>query len=603
MKNQPTVESIKAYLQMREPGYALLIDAPWGAGKTHLIRKLIAELYHEGDCNYATLNGVSDVKGFRRALLSDSFLGGKLDKSAAGLTALAKVAKLDGMIELARDVAEDQFIANLPDTLIFDDLERSTIDMRELLGLLNQFVEHSGKRVILVMNSDELEEESSKTFLSDREKVVGRTVKLVADFEAAFPHFLGKISVGKGRDFFEKKQNCVRSVFEQAGHQNLRLVRNATRDCAILLDKIQEKFFEAEEPMERFVRTYFALAMALGKGEITSEDLENRDSWRAFTKPDAENEYAALSVVANRHEGADVHAHSGAVICKVLAEFLFVDGHIESVPLNALLTATGQFVPQDSNPLWKRMIFWTHCGLGELESLIAEGESYLFKESDIDPGAFLHIAWNFLRIHDFGGFTEDKEALTQKIIDRISELKGQGGLPEAKMGTGFGWARDRGFSYGGYLVDPDEYFLKVMNEMADVQISVFKEKEKYFAQDLLAVFKENLTDFHLAIAYTQDKSNFYGVPVFHNVDQEMFAIRFLQYLKDGKFEELGQCFEKIRARHNNPAKWNDEVVWFAELKERLEALAKDTGLLASAQLRAFFSFHWKFGPPVEDDQG
>jgi hypothetical protein len=603
MKNQATIAAIKTYLQMSEPGYALLVDAPWGAGKTHLIRKLIAELFQEDDCNYATLNGVSDAKGFRRALLSDSFLGGNLDKAAAGVKALAKAVGLDGVGDLARDVAEDRLIANLPDTLIFDDLERSTIDMRELLGLLNQLVEHSGKRIVLVMNSKELKKASGDTFDSEREKVVGRTVKLEADFETAFPHFLEKVSVGKGKNFFEGNADCVKSVFEQAGHQNLRLVRNAMRDCAILLDKIDDKLFKAEEPMERFVRTYFALAMALGKGEISIEDLAHIDSWEIAGKPDAKSEYAALSVVVDRHDGADIYAHSGAIISKVLAEFLFVDGHIEPAHLNALLSATGQFVPQDANPLWKRMIFWARFGWKELEDLIAEGEAYLFEARDIDVGSFLQITWSLFSLQDFGGLAEDRESLLQRILDRIAELKEQGNLPEAKMGTGLGWARDMGrFSYGGYAAKPDEHFLRVMNAMANAQISVFRKKEKGIAQELLVLFEAGLTNFLLEIDYKQDKSNFYDVPVFHNVDQERFTIRSIQYLRDGMFEELGQCFEKMSERHNNPEKWNDEVVWFAELKERLEALAEDEGLLASAQLRHFFAYHWKFSPPVEDDQ-
>ena len=603
MKNQATVSSIKAYLKMEDPGYALLVDAPWGAGKTHLIRKLITEIFKESDCNYATLNGVSDAKGFRRALLSDSFLGGNLDKVAAGGKLFAQAVGFEGLGELARDVAEDRLIANLPDTLIFDDLERSTINMRELLGLLNQFVEHSGKRIVLVMNSEELERERSTTFQAEKEKVVGRTVRLEADIEAAFPHFLEKVSVGKGRRFFEGNAECVKSVFDQAGHQNLRLLRNAMRDCAILLDKIHDDLFEAEEPMDRFVRTYFALAMALGKGEITSEHLEYRDSWHVVGKPDSESEYAALTVVVDRHEGADVYAHSGAVISKVLAEFLFVDGHIEPDRLNALLVGTRQFVPQDSNPLWKRMIFWGRCGWKELDDLFAEGEAYLFEASDIDAGAFLQIAWVLLGIQDLGGFAKDDEPLLQRILDRIPELKEQGDLPEAKMGTGLGWARDMGrFSYGGYGAKPDEHFLQVMNAMADAQISVFKGKEEGIAQDLLGLFESGLTEFNLEIVYTKDKTNFYDVPVFHNIDQERFAIRSLQYLKEGEFEELGQSFEKISERHNNPAKWNGEVVWFAELKERFEALATDTSLQASAQLKHFFAFHWKFGSPPKGDQ-
>lgn len=43
----------------------------------------------------------------------------------------------------------------LPDTLIFDDVERCGLSHAQLSGLINRYVEHEKKRVILIANSDE----------------------------------------------------------------------------------------------------------------------------------------------------------------------------------------------------------------------------------------------------------------------------------------------------------------------------------------------------------------------------------------------------------------------------------------------------------------
>ena len=73
MTNQAARGALKSYLGMKNPGYAILIDAPWGSGKTHFIRKVCSVDAAPEDVRYVSLNGVSNESAFRRALLKESF--------------------------------------------------------------------------------------------------------------------------------------------------------------------------------------------------------------------------------------------------------------------------------------------------------------------------------------------------------------------------------------------------------------------------------------------------------------------------------------------------------------------------------------------------
>ena len=222
---------LRAYLALEEPGYALLIDAPWGAGKTHFIQ------HHSGkspdELRYVTLNGVADEAGFRRAILKDSLQADLLTTGTALAQTLSKLAKVDGLGQLASDYAEEALLRALPPTLVFDDLERATLPPEQLLGLINDYVEHQGKRVILLVNSEAHARKDA--FLARKEKIVGRTITITPDVTAALPAFLAKITEGKGRKYLEAQTDLITDVFRQSDHGNLRLLRNALRNCAPVL--------------------------------------------------------------------------------------------------------------------------------------------------------------------------------------------------------------------------------------------------------------------------------------------------------------------------------------------------------------------------------
>lgn len=307
--------ALEVYLTMRDPRYAVLIDAPWGSGKTHFI-ETVCKVKTDKNVRYVTLNGVMDETGFRRALLKGRLGSGLIENAAQFGDMLGKLSKVGNIGTLARDVIEERMIMSLPETLIFDDLERAAIKPEIVFGLLNDFVEHEGKRVILLVNSEK--HKWKEKFLEKKEKLIGRTLRIEADIGAALPAFIKSIEEGKGHMYLEAHHDLIREVFEQAGYNNLRLLRNALRDCAMVLNRITDELFEAKEPMARFTRTYLALAMALGKGEITEGDLARRADWKVFSTSKKDQEPHAFKGIMERHQGADIMAGSGGTLSVAL---------------------------------------------------------------------------------------------------------------------------------------------------------------------------------------------------------------------------------------------------------------------------------------------
>ena len=197
--NKEAEGALRSYLQMKAPGYALLVDAPWGAGKTHFVRRVCQVDSRQKEVRYVSLNGVSDEAAFRRALLQNI-----LNETASNIATalgdlLSEKLKLGTLGSLGRDIFEERLISNLPDTLVFDDIERSSLSRQILFGLINDFVEHQNKRVILIAHTEV--DGQNDEFLKRKEKIVGRTIRIVADFDAAFPRFLEAIGSGRAKAF------------------------------------------------------------------------------------------------------------------------------------------------------------------------------------------------------------------------------------------------------------------------------------------------------------------------------------------------------------------------------------------------------------------
>ncbi|MEX5565121.1 hypothetical protein SM764_17005 [Pseudophaeobacter sp. 1A16562] len=596
--NDAAKGAIGAYLAMSKPGYALLIDAPWGAGKTHFVREVCDVDTNHQKVRYASLNGVSDAVAFRRALLKESLDVETANRLSGMANAFARVFKMGDLGSLTRDYLEERMISELPETLIFDDLERATLPPAEVLGLINDFVEHQQKRVILLVHSGEHPEQ--EPFLQRREKLVGRTIRVLPDFDAAFPKFLEHVPEGRGKAYLTDHQAIVKEVFDQADHGNLRLLRNSVRDCAHLLDAVENERFSAQEAMSRFVRTYLSISMALARSEISSDQLPHRGSGVVVGSGEGNEEFQNLRLLCERHKGADIFAHSGSAFPMSLDEPLFVNGYIDPGQLEAILQATRQFDPQEENPLWKVAVHWGDMGWDEIGALIEQINKYVFEMTSIEPGPYLHLADTALRLQEYGALAEDRIALTNRILQRIEELHSQGHIPPAKFGTQLGWGlRGKHFSFGGYACDANDEFYKIIDVMKTAQIEGYEASLPEITSRLLQAFEENISQVYLSFSYVNDEDTFYGVPILHLLDVKRFAEISMNHLKTGNAQELCQFFRKLSDRHGSDSKWDDERKWALQVRQEMIRIAEEIGPIAKGHLQLTLSFCWKFLEPAD----
>ena len=168
------VESILDYVRADYTDYAIMINGEWGSGKTYFwnnkIRKKIDSMLLNGKqytTIYMSLYGISNLEDISKKIfiettqLMDRNLRKYMD--ANGQTRIPEYAKtgidmanLFGIAQNEDKVNYSEFFSTDDKVLCFDDLERANVDVIDILGYINNFVEHDHIKTIIICNEKEL---------------------------------------------------------------------------------------------------------------------------------------------------------------------------------------------------------------------------------------------------------------------------------------------------------------------------------------------------------------------------------------------------------------------------------------------------------------
>ncbi|WP_346880583.1 P-loop NTPase fold protein [Clostridium sp. UBA3061] len=171
LTDEQIIQILIDYVKDSRYKQAVLIDGEWGSGKTFFVEeKLQSRLNEELSENsifYISLYGLDNFAQIMDEIYSIAFedyfdkkLGdGKGEKLGKGLKFTSKILSV-GLKHFnidSKDLPSLSDIKQIKDTIIiFDDLERCNIDVNQLLGFINNLVEHNNIKVILIANQTEI---------------------------------------------------------------------------------------------------------------------------------------------------------------------------------------------------------------------------------------------------------------------------------------------------------------------------------------------------------------------------------------------------------------------------------------------------------------
>lgn len=170
------IESIEEYIRRPYTDYAVMINGEWGSGKTHFwnnkLRQRIENIRNKKGQLYKTiyisLYGINSLEEISKKIFLETnpLMSKALKKFADNVDGNVipeyvktgvDIANLYGAIQPANTQTDfSKVFATDDKVLCFDDLERANIDIVDILGYINNFVEHDGIKTILICNEKEL---------------------------------------------------------------------------------------------------------------------------------------------------------------------------------------------------------------------------------------------------------------------------------------------------------------------------------------------------------------------------------------------------------------------------------------------------------------
>ncbi len=332
------VESILDYVRSDYTDYAIMINGEWGSGKTHFwnnkIKKKIESMQLNGKkytTIYMSLYGISNLEDISKKIfiettqLMDKGLRKFMnEKAQTNIPEYAKtgidMANFFGVTQNGKRVDYEDFFSTDDKVLCFDDLERANVDVIDILGYINNFVEHDHIKTIIICNEKELSTKlkssnlEMKTFIATylldkqdelnkkdkpmvekiqdkiehvfdkandyeriKEKLIGETFEYAPKFDYIINGILMRYENNTDLiRFLRENTNLIISTFHKSGTRNLRILKHALNDFKKIYEMVSEYFPNtSNRVMQTMLIFTIAVSFEIKAGKITKDKFMN----------------------------------------------------------------------------------------------------------------------------------------------------------------------------------------------------------------------------------------------------------------------------------------------------------------------------------------
>ncbi len=336
------VESILDYVRADYTDYAIMINGEWGSGKTYFWNNKIKPQIETMQVNgkkltaiYMSLYGISNLEDISKKIFIETtqLMDKNLKKfmGSNGVRNIPEYAKtgLDmanffGVTQNGDKVDYAQFFTTDDKVLCFDDLERANVDVIDILGYINNFVEHDHIKTIIICNEKELstklknsnlelktfiatyllDKENKLTMKTDKpmverirdtieyvfdkandyerikEKLIGETFEYAPEFNYIINGILMRYENYKDLiRFLRENTNLIVSTFNKSGTRNLRILKHSLNDFKKIFDMVTKAYPNINHKILQTMLIFtIAISFEIKAGKITKDKFVNINS-------------------------------------------------------------------------------------------------------------------------------------------------------------------------------------------------------------------------------------------------------------------------------------------------------------------------------------
>lgn len=521
--NQHINEFLDYYLNLNEPQYAVLLSGKWGSGKTHFINQFKG-------CNtkykyiHISLFGLKAKDDIHKQVIFKLFgsqsnavsttmdIAGKLIKGFLNKYTGVNITLADIPIDIALKRESDQKVI-----FIFDDIERIDTGIKEVLGYINVLVEELNQKVILLANEDEIHKQEYNDF---KEKTIGKTFQIEQDFDIAFTTFLNELKNSK--EILQNNQSVIKSVYETAGFNNLRSLRQGMLDFDRLINSLEDKFKSHTELMIEIIQIFFALTFEVKSGKLDIHTLKDMDMLRIGRMLNEKKSDEDLTYIEKVFHKYSFLSYELLLSCESWIE-LFTLGILSSERISFDLNRSRYFL-EEQREEWIKLYHWYDLEDKQFSPTLSDVLSKLQKNEYLQPEIFMHIVGILLDLSKERYY----DKTVQEIIDDMKSYIDRNSHQwiDLYQINAFQFARSYG-SMGYHSLKTEEFqeIKQYLLDEAEKTIIALLPKE---GKNLLQSLAENDIETFQDLFSESKNSSYRRFPVFTAIDTQAFLDTLIQ---------------------------------------------------------------------------
>ena len=341
------VESILDYVRADYTDYAIMINGEWGSGKTYFwnnkVKPKIDGMQFNGkkySTIYMSLYGISNLEEISKKIfiettqLMDKNVKKHIDTT--GKYTIPEYAKT-GLnmansfgVNTSEKINYEKFFATDDKVLCFDDLERANVDVIDILGYINNFVEHDHIKTIIICNEKELSTKlkntnlEMKTFIAtylldkqgelgnndkpmveriqdkieyvfdkanDYERIKEKLIGETFEYRPEFNYIINGILIRYENDkelirFLRENTPYIINTFNKSGTRNLRILKHSLNDFKKIFGMVNKNYPNTNyRVLQTMLIFTIAISFEIKSGKITKDkfvNIKNNEEYKSI---------------------------------------------------------------------------------------------------------------------------------------------------------------------------------------------------------------------------------------------------------------------------------------------------------------------------------
>ena len=587
--NKHVREFLKYYCSLpKEPQYAVLLTGLWGSGKTWFVDDFVAKHLPQPErVLYLSLYGLQTFDDIESELfrLLHPVLGSRPFRILGRLTrGLLKTSinfdwdgdgKADGNASggIPTDKILDRISLDPSRILVLDDLERCSIPIADILGYVNQFIEHGKLKAILIANEKELLKhlpEAGGGYSRIKEKLIGRTFEVVPEVNSALGHFAADLPSTKAQEVVRANFALITQVYECSAYKNLRLVRHALWDFDRLLQSLEPAALRSDSLLADLLALFLSYSLEVNSGAIQPSEINKlNNSWSLClgVKNDQPNPDQGFHDIRRKYSGLNLYT---SLIDEKIWEAIFSTGSIPSAELNESLLKSKYF-QNENQPNWVKLWYGTNLSDDDFAVVLAHVQSEWEAFHYQNVGEVVHVTGLFVRYAKAGIMNKTVDSVIQAAKSYIDQLLEIGEIPFLEPNARPSFFEKTGYAGLGFASLEEAPFQAFLEYIDERRRNALKSSLPMQATNLLELLETDTSLFFRRVVLNNDPENvYYKTPILHLIPPADFVNRLLNAAPENRVT-VAYAFKERYAFQQFNADLLPELAWLRDVVDCLKS--------------------------------